>query len=109
MTLTAIRKMVFTLPKAQRVRLADELLEDSIGSFREPVTLATLERRAEELRSGKVKGISDKEFETTLKELEAGIKAISKGVRSTVVVSRGRRTQGRGRSSRSRPRKTRSS
>ena len=107
--LTAIRKMVFTLPKAQRVRLADELLEDSIVPFREPVTLPTLERRAEELRSGKVKGISDKEFEATLKELEAGIEAFPKGVRSNVVVSRGQRTQGRGRSSRSRPRKTRSS
>lgn len=109
MTLTAIRKMVFTLPKAQRVRLADELLEHSIVPSREPVTLATLERRAEELRSGKVKGVSDKEFEATLKELESGIEALPKGVRSNVVVTRGRRTQGRGQSSRSRPRKTRSS
>ena len=79
MTLTAIRKMVFTLPKAQRVRLADELLEDSIVPFREPVTLATLERRAEELRSGKVKGISDREFEATLKEFETGIEALPLG------------------------------
>lgn len=75
MTLTAIRKMVFTLPKAQRVRLADEMLEDSIVPFREPVTLAVLERRAEELRSGKVKGVSDQEFEATLKELEASVEA----------------------------------
>lgn len=83
-TLTTIRKMVFTLPKAQRVRLAAELLEDSIVPLREPVTLATLERRAEELRSGKVKGISEKEFEATLKELEAGIEAFPKGVRFVV-------------------------
>ena len=109
MTLTAIRKMVFTLPKAQRVRLADELLEDSIVPFRDPVTLATLERRAEELRLGKVKGISDQEFEATLKELEVGIGAHPKDVHSNAVVSRAPRTQGRGRSSRSRPRKTRSS
>ena len=109
MTLTAIRKMVFTLPKAQRVRLADELLEDSIVPFREPVTLATLERRAEELRSGKVKGVSARTFEAALKELEAGIDVLPKGVRSTVVGSPGRRTQGCGPSSRSRSRKKRSS
>jgi hypothetical protein len=108
-TLTAIRKMVFTLPKAQRIRLADELLEDSIVPFREPVTLATLERRAEELRLGKVKGVSDKEFDATLKELEASIESPSKGVRSSVVAGRGRHTRERGRSSRSRPRKTQSS
>jgi hypothetical protein len=108
-TLTAIRKMVFTLPKAQRIRLADELLEDSIMPFCEPVTLATLERRAEELHSGKVKGVSDKEFEATLHELEASIEAFPKGIRSNMVVSRGRRTQGRAQSSRPRPRKIRSS
>ena len=101
--------MVFTLPKAQRVRLADELLEDSIVPFREPVTLATLERRAEELRSGKVKGVSDKEFNATLKELEDGIEARPKGVRASAVANRGRRIQERERSQRSPPRKTRSS
>ena len=74
--------MVFTLPKAQRVRLADELLEGTIVPFREAVTLATLERRAEELRLGKVKGISDKEFDATLTELEASIETTAKGVRA---------------------------
>jgi Putative addiction module component len=69
--------MVFTLPKAQRVRLADELLEDSIVPFRDPVTLETLERRAKELHSGKVKGVSDKEFDATLRELEMSIEANS--------------------------------
>jgi hypothetical protein len=108
-TLAAIRKMVFTLPKAQRVRLADEMLEDSIVPFREPVTLAILERRAEELRSGKVKGVGNQEFEATLKELEAGVEAFPRGARSNEAVNRGLRTQGHGRSSHSRPRKKRSS
>ncbi len=108
-TLSAIRRIVFTLPKAQRVRLADEMLEDSIVPFRDPVTLATLERRSEELRTGKVKGISDGEFEATLKELEAGIKALPEGVRSSGVASRGQRTPGRKRSSRLQLRKIRSS
>ena len=70
--------MAFTLSKAQRVQLADDLLEASIAPFREPVTLATLERRAEELRRRKVKGISDREFEATLKELENSIDASPK-------------------------------
>ena len=107
-TLTVIRKMAFGLPKSQRVRLADELLEASIIPYREPVTLATLERRAEELRSGKVKGISDKEFETSLKSLERSIGS-TKAARPIAGATRGQRIRARGLSSRPRPHKRRSS
>jgi putative addiction module component (TIGR02574 family) len=72
MTLTAIKKLAIKVPLAQRLKLADAMWE-SIPSMREPVTLEELERRADEVISGKVKAISGKEFDAELDRLEKSI------------------------------------
>jgi len=87
MTLAAVKKLAIQLPLRQRMKLADTLLE-SIPPMREPVTLAELERRADEVLSGKVKGISGEEFDRDLAEMERSIR----GVRANVVQRRGQRS-----------------
>jgi len=60
MSLTLLKREALKLPKAQRLKLASVLL-DSVPVERavdeEPLTIAELDRRAYELKSGKVKGI----------------------------------------------------
>jgi putative addiction module component (TIGR02574 family) len=60
MSLTLLKREALKLPKAQRLKLASVLL-DSVPSERvideEPLTIAELDRRADEMKSGKVKGI----------------------------------------------------
>jgi putative addiction module component (TIGR02574 family) len=60
MSLTVLKREALKLPKAQRLRLASVLL-DSVPAERaggeEPLTMAELDRRSDELKSGKVKGI----------------------------------------------------
>jgi putative addiction module component (TIGR02574 family) len=72
MTLTAVKKLAFQLPEIQRVKLASALL-DSVPPHREPVTLEELERRAEEVESGKVKPVSSDEFDAHITHLRASI------------------------------------
>jgi len=72
MTLAAVKKLAFQLPKADRVKLADALLE-SIPPYREPVTLAELERRADEVESGKVKPVSGRQFRAHLTRLRKSV------------------------------------
>jgi putative addiction module component (TIGR02574 family) len=72
MTLTAVKKMAFQLPEIQRVKLASALL-DSIPPYREPVTLEELERRGEEVESGKVKPVSSDEFDKHIARLRKSI------------------------------------
>ena len=60
MSLTLLKQEALKLPKAQRLKLASVLL-DSVpaegGISEEPLTMAELDRRSDELKSGKVKGI----------------------------------------------------
>jgi putative addiction module component (TIGR02574 family) len=60
MSLTLLKREALKLPKAQRLKLASALL-DSVPAERpadeELLTLEELDRRAVELKSGKVKGI----------------------------------------------------
>jgi putative addiction module component (TIGR02574 family) len=60
MSLTLLKREALKLPKAQRLKLASVLF-DSVPAERaideEPLTIAELDRRADELKSGKVKGI----------------------------------------------------
>ena len=84
MTLAAAKKLIFKLPLKERLRFADELV-DSIPPMREPVTLAELERRADEVISGKVKGIPWEEFE---RDLDKMVKA----ARASAAPGRGRRS-----------------
>jgi len=60
MSLTLLKREALKLPQAQRLKLASALL-DSVSSERpideEPLTMAELDRRANDLKSGKVKGI----------------------------------------------------
>jgi putative addiction module component (TIGR02574 family) len=74
MTLTAVKKLAFQLPEAERVKLAGELL-DSVPPHREPVTLEELERRAEEIESGKVKPVSSDEFDAHISRLRKSIRS----------------------------------
>jgi putative addiction module component (TIGR02574 family) len=76
MTLTAVKKMAFQLPKAERVKLASALL-DSIPPHREPVTLEELEHRAEEVESGKIRPISSEEFDANIARLRRSIRSKS--------------------------------
>lgn len=67
MTLAAVKKLAIKLPPAQRMKLADALY-GSIPILPPSVGLAELERRADEVLSGKVKGIPADVF---LAELDA--------------------------------------
>jgi putative addiction module component (TIGR02574 family) len=69
MTLAAVKKLAIKLPLRQRLKLAEAMLE-TLPPLREPVTLEELERRADEVLSGKVKAISSEEFDRDLAEME---------------------------------------
>ncbi len=73
MTLAAIKKMTSRLTKAQKMKLAGDLLEEIVPKFREPVTLAELESRANDVASGRVKAVSGKVFDADLDEMEKSI------------------------------------
>jgi putative addiction module component (TIGR02574 family) len=75
MTLTAVKKIAFQLPAFQRAKLASALF-DSIPPYREPVTLEELERRAEEVESGKVKPISSAKFDAHIARLRKSIRSL---------------------------------
>ena len=60
MSLTILKREALKLPKAQRLKLAGVLLESvpiARASDEEPLTIAELDRRSDELKTGKVKGI----------------------------------------------------
>jgi putative addiction module component (TIGR02574 family) len=73
MTLAAIKKLAVKLPLADRLKLADAMWE-SVPSMREPVTLAELERRADEVDSGKAKLVSSEEFDANLAQLTKSLR-----------------------------------
>ena len=72
MTLAAVKKLAIQLPPKQRLQLADALYE-TLPLLRGSVGLAELERRADEVISGKVKGIPWEEFERELREMRKSI------------------------------------
>ena len=72
MTLAAVQKLAFLLPKGQRAKLASALL-DSIPPHRAPVSLAELERRADEVESGKVKAVSSRQLDAQIARLRKPI------------------------------------
>ena len=72
MTLTAVKKLAFQLPPAEQMKLASALL-DRIPPHRSPVTLAELERRAEEVESGKVKPVPSDKFDAHIARLRKSI------------------------------------
>jgi putative addiction module component (TIGR02574 family) len=72
MTLAAVKKLAIKLPLKQRMKLAEAMLE-TLPPMREPLTLAELEARADEVISGKVKAISEEEFDRDLAAMEKSI------------------------------------
>jgi len=68
MTFALLKKAVLRLPENQRIRLANDLFS-SIPPHREPATFEELERRADEVISGKVKTVSSREFDAGVDQL----------------------------------------
>jgi hypothetical protein len=68
MTLTALKKEVLQLPKAQRVKLANALFE-SLPSARTGLSFEERERRAGEALSGSVTMIGADEFHEGARQL----------------------------------------
>ncbi|MCE0523546.1 MAG: addiction module protein [Methylacidiphilales bacterium] len=73
MTLASVKKLAVQLPPAQRMKLADVLL-GTLPPMRKPVTLAELERRIDEVESGKVKAVPGDVFDADLEEMEKSIR-----------------------------------
>ncbi len=73
MTLAAVKKLAIKLSLADRLKLADALWE-SVPPMREPVTLAELERRADEVDSGKATLVSSEEFDANLAQLAKSLR-----------------------------------
>jgi putative addiction module component (TIGR02574 family) len=69
MPLAAIKKLALRLPLRDRMKLA-HAMSDSIPPMCEPVTVAELERRVDEVESGRAKLISSEEFDKKLKRLK---------------------------------------
>ncbi len=91
MTLAAVKKLAIELPPKQRLQLADALYE-SLPILPGSVGLAELERRADEVISGKVKGIPWEEFQRDLREMRKSItpKRIHRGGRACRAHARSR-------------------
>jgi len=76
MTLAAVKKLAIKLPLRQRMKLANALYESlPILPLPGSVGLAELERRADEVESGKVKGVPVDEF---LAKLDAIVRPVHK-------------------------------
>ena len=56
MSLTLLKREALKLPKAQRLKLASVLL-DSVPADEEPLTMTEIDHRADEMKSGRVKGV----------------------------------------------------
>jgi len=72
MTLAAVKKLAIGLSPAERLKLADMLL-GTLPPLREPVTLAELEDRIDQVNSGKVKAIPGEIFDQELEAMEKSI------------------------------------
>jgi putative addiction module component (TIGR02574 family) len=87
MTLAAAKKLIFKLPLKKRLKLADEIY-DSAPILPGSVGIEELERRIDEVESGKVKPISWEEFQRDLDKMRKSIK----GGRASAAPRRGRKT-----------------
>ena len=74
MTLAAIKKMTSRLTKAQKVRLAGDLLKESLPALRAVPSYEEIERRADEVLSGKVKALTPVESKARIDRLMSKIK-----------------------------------
>jgi len=70
-TLTMRKKAALRLPENQRIKLANAMVE-SLPPHREAVTFEELERRADEVISGKVKAVSSEQFDAGIDRLMEG-------------------------------------
>jgi putative addiction module component (TIGR02574 family) len=83
MTLAILKKAALQLPETQRMKLANALVE-SIPPHREAITFEELERRADEVISGKVKAVSSEEFDAGIDRLMQGFAQKRKAQRRVV-------------------------
>jgi len=74
MTLAAIKKMTSRLSKAQKLKLAGDLLEESLPVPLKGASFEEIEDRAEEVLSGKVKTITGAESKARIDRLMVDIK-----------------------------------
>ncbi len=74
MTLATIKKMTSRLTKAQKMRLAEDLLKESLPRIRPIPSYEEVERRAGEILSGKVKAVSAAASKARIDGLVAKIK-----------------------------------
>ena len=70
-TLATLKKAALRLPESQRVKLANALVE-SIPAHRAAVTFEDIERRADEVISGRVKAVGSEEFDAGIDRLMLG-------------------------------------
>ena len=68
MTLASVKKLAIKLPPKQRLQLAEALYE-SVPLLRGSVGLAELERRADEVESGKVQALDADEVLAELEQM----------------------------------------
>jgi putative addiction module component (TIGR02574 family) len=68
MTLAAVKKLAIKLPPKQRLQLAEALFE-SVPLLQGSVGLAELERRADEVESGKVQALDADEVLAALEKM----------------------------------------
>ncbi len=87
MTLATAKKIIFKLPLKKRLQLADEIY-DSVPDLPGSVGIEELERRIDEVESGKVKPISWEEFQRDLDKMRKSIK----GARASAASPRDRKT-----------------
>ena len=94
MTLAAAKKLIFKLPLKKRLQFADEIY-DSAPILPGSVGIEELERRAEEVISGKVKGIPWEKVKRDLEDMRKSItpKRLRQGGRATSGVRPVRRSQ----------------
>jgi len=74
MTLATIKKMTSRLSKAQKLKLAGDLLAESFPDNRKEATFEEIERRADEILAGKVKPVSGVESKARIDRLMGEIK-----------------------------------
>jgi hypothetical protein len=80
-TLATIKKMTSRLTRAQKLKLAKQLLAESMPSLPPNPSLKDIERRAEEVLSGKVKPLTSAESEARIDRLMSKVK-LAHGLRA---------------------------
>ncbi len=73
MNLATVKKLTAQLTKSQKVKLVGDLLSEVVPQFRQPISLSELERRAEDVVTGRTKAIAVEVFDAELDEMEKSI------------------------------------